>query len=335
MTYPGNRTYQSSLLSYFSAQEEQISPECILLPRTAKDVATAIKILTSTFTGNQSQSYFAIRGGGHTSNAGSANIEGGVTIDLRALNSIVVNAKETITSIGAGATWGDVYEKLDEKTITVSGGRVSQVGVGGLTLGGQNSLISKRMIPFPWTHADVGVGGISYFSPRFGFVCDNVVNYEVVLANGHIVNANERERSDLWIALKGGSNNFGVVTRFDLRTFQQGDFWGGVVEYPISTAPEQIKAFSDFSSAVDYDIYGSLITSFAYTVQQGYGIVNSIKYTNSVVNPATFQPFTAIKPQYASTMRISNLSDFAREQGAFSPNGFRFVKSLFQHQFAF
>ena len=148
MTYPGNGTYQLSLLSYFSAQEEELSPACIFSPRTTEDVATAIKILTSIFTGNQSQSLFAIRSGGHTSNAGSANIEDGVTIDLRALDDIAVNANETVTSVGAGATWGDVYQALDERNITVSGGRVSQVGVGGLTLGGKNSCAPKSLLSY-------------------------------------------------------------------------------------------------------------------------------------------------------------------------------------------
>ena len=322
MTYPGNETYQSSLLSYFSAQEEELSPACILSPRITEDVATAIKILTSIFTANHSQNLFAIRGGGHTSNAGSANIDGGVTIDLRALNNIMVNTDETVTSVGAGATWGDVYQKLDERDLAVSGGRVSQVGVGGLTLGGKITHKSIWMFS-PFQSMFMFTAGISYFSPRFGFVCDNVVNYEIVLAGGRIVNANEYENSDLWIALKGGSNNFGVVTRFDLRTFQQGLFWGGVIQYPLTTAAEQISAFVDFSSSADYDIYGSLIQSFAYTAQFGSGITNSIKYTKPVINPPTFQPFTAIEPQLTSTMRISNLSDFAQEQGAFSPNGFR------------
>lgn len=60
---------------------------------------------------------------------------------------------------------------------------------------------------------------------------DNVLNYEIVLASGEIVNANADENRDLWLALRGGNNNFGVVTRFDFRTFPQGSFWGGSVYY--------------------------------------------------------------------------------------------------------
>ena len=333
MTYPGSSVYLSSLQSYFSAQEEQVSPACIVTPSNTKNVATAIKTLASIFRGNASQGHFAIRGGGHTSTAGSANIEGGVTLDLRAIDGVVVNEEKTTASVGGGAIWGDVYMTLDAMNLSVSGGRVSGVGVGGLTTGGRcPSNFSLSSFEMTLVHGKITaastltvgmVGGISFFSPRFGFVCDNVENYEIVLASGAIVNANINERRDLWTALRGGSNNFGVVTRFDLRTFVQGKFWGGVIQYPISTAPAQINAFSDFSSATDYDIYASLITSFAYTSAQGYAVVNDIEYTKPIVNPEVFQPLTAIEPQYASTMRISNLSDFANELSSFSPNGNR------------
>ena len=89
--------------------------------------------------------------------AGAANIQSGVTIDLSAINAVSVSADKTTTSIGAGARWEDVYLKLDAMNLAIPGGRVYDVGVGGLTLGGGNS----------------------YFAPRYGFVCDNVNNYEV------------------------------------------------------------------------------------------------------------------------------------------------------------
>ena len=78
-------------------------------------------------------------------------------------------------------------------------------------------------------------GGMSFFAPRYGFACDNVENFEVVLAGGKIVNANARVNRDLWFALKGGSNNFGIVTRFDLRTLPQREIWCGTILSPIET----------------------------------------------------------------------------------------------------
>lgn len=299
--YPGSSGYVTSLQSYFAAQEQELTPACIVTPSNTQDVSTAIKTLASIFRKDASQGHFAVRGGGHNSNAGSANIEDGVTLDLKALDGVAVDASKTVASVGGGAVWGDVYMKLDAMNLSVTGGRVSGVGVGGLTTG----------------------GGISYFSPRFGFACDNVVNFEVVLSSGDIVNANINEHRDLWLALKGGSNNFGVVTRFDLKAFAQGKFWGGLILYPISTAPAQITAFSDFNNGTHYDVYASLITSFAYASGLGYAILGNLQYTKPVVNPPVFQPLTGIDPQYSNSMRISNLTDFTDELNTFTPNGNR------------
>ncbi|KAI4141696.1 MAG: hypothetical protein L6R39_005230, partial [Caloplaca ligustica] len=310
---PSSNSYLASLKSYFSLQEAEITPYCVVTPRTSQDVSTAIHILGAP----NSTTKFAIRGGGHTVWAGSANIENGITIDMRAINAVTVSRDQTVTSVGAGALWKDVYLKLDSMGLATSGGRAAQVGVGGLTLG----------------------GGLSFFSARFGFVCDNVVNFEIVLASGEIVNANANINKDLWVALRGGSNNFGVVTRFDLRTFRQGPFYGGQVFYNISTVPQQLQAFSNFDRGEGYDENSSLIQSFAYTSGIGLAIQNSIKYTapTAVERPATFQPFFDIQPQLGETMRVSNVTDFTTEQGAFSPDGFRqlYRTTTFQNSLPF
>ena len=168
------------------------------------------------------------------------------------------------------------------------------------------------------------IGGISFFSPRKGFVCDNVENYEVVLANGTIVNANARENASLWLALKGGSSNFGIVTRFDMRTFAQGNIWGGIIRYDISTAPQQLQAFSNFISSRDYDEYAELIQNYAFVGGRNLFLaINSLEYTKPLENPPVFQPFTQIKPQFTNSMRITNLTDVTDEQAALSSNGAR------------
>jgi len=79
---------------------------------------------------------FAVRGGGHMSWAGAANIRNGVTVDLSAMNTVSVSEDKSTTFVGGGARWQDVYLKLDAMNLAVSGGRVNDVGVGGLTLGG-------------------------------------------------------------------------------------------------------------------------------------------------------------------------------------------------------
>jgi FAD/FMN-containing dehydrogenase len=120
---------------------------------SAEDVSLAVLTFRVT------QCKFAVKSGGHAAFAGASNIDSGVTIDLIHLNQLSLSADKTQASIGAGNVWYDVYTYLQPKNVTVIGGRVSAIGVGGLTLG----------------------GGMSFFSSQHGWACDNVNNYEVFI----------------------------------------------------------------------------------------------------------------------------------------------------------
>lgn len=109
-------------------------------PRDTNDVAVTIKVLRWLPLSDSCK--VAIRGGGHTPWAGSANIDGGVTIDLSSLKAISVNRDKSVVSVGAGCVWGEVYKKAEAMGIAVIGGRGSSIGVSGLTLGGKSSLDS-------------------------------------------------------------------------------------------------------------------------------------------------------------------------------------------------
>lgn len=227
----------------------------------------------------------------------------GVTIDLSGLSSVEVlsDTDARIVSAGVGTTWGSVYDYLDDLHLSVNGARSAGVGLGGLTLG----------------------GGISYFGPRYGWTCDTVANFEVVLANGTIVNANDEENPDLLWALRGGANNLGIVTRIDLQTFEQGDLWGGQVITDYSTADDQIAALAAFNEPADYDEYASLITTFAYAPELGLQVVvNNIEYSQPVANPPVFNTLTSM-PALSSTQRIANITDLVWETETNNVSGLR------------
>ncbi|KAK6591661.1 6-hydroxy-D-nicotine oxidase [Botrytis cinerea] len=311
VSYPSSSAYSTFLTKFYSQQESQLSPGCIVSPTSTTDVSISVGILSALgkLTNWSPSCQFAIKSGGHAPGVNQANINQGVTINLSPLNSISVSNDQSVVSVGPAARWGEVYLKLDALQLTVPGGRVNSVGVGGLTAG----------------------GGISYFSPRKGFTCDNVKNFEIVLASGKVVNANANQNSDLYLALKGGSNNLGVVTRIDFYTLQQGKLWGGNILYPATTADQQINALADFSSNPAYDEYASLITSFAFQPSVGSVVVNNIVYTKPVANPVVYQPFTAIQPQYSNTLRITNLTDIGSETGGtFSQLRTLFITTTFK-----
>lgn len=135
-----------------------------------------------------------------------------------------------------------------------------------------------------------------------------------MLSSGEIIDANNETNSDLFSALKGGNNNFGIVTRFDLMAFETTPLWGGTVVYPNSTTPAQLQALKNFGDKIESDPYGSAIGIWQYTTQNAATIVlNAYDYTAPVVNPAAYAEFLAIPGNISDTLRLTNMSDLTYE----------------------
>jgi hypothetical protein len=150
-----------------------------------------------------------------------------------------------------------------------------------------------------------------------------------VLANGSIINANNKTNPDLFQTLKGGSGNFGIVTRLDLETFVGGDnapnnIWGGVVTYPSSTTPQQLQAMVNFGNNINNDPYGSAIGIWQYsTLTNQTIIINAYEYTSPIVAPPAFKEFLAIPGNTSDSMRITNMTDLTIELEQAS--GYRYI----------
>ncbi|KAI0145377.1 FAD-binding domain-containing protein [Xylariaceae sp. FL1272] len=279
LSYPEDEGYLQHQASYTSTQGALLQPGCVIYPQTAQEVASAISILVS------HGCDFAVRCQGHAAATGFNNIHGGVTINLTRLNSLSLTDDASTVSVGAGAKWVEVYEFLAPRNVQVAGGRNGQVGVGGLLLG----------------------GGLSHFSARAGWSCDNVVNFEVALASGELVNANEKENADLWRALKGGGNNFGVVTRFDITTFAQGEISVTRTVHDVSQREAVFDVFSTLVGSPDFDPYVSLsVAMYFSSMSKQWRIANEAVYTKPVPNPPVFDGLTAI-PNVTSSNVITTL----------------------------
>ena len=142
-----------------------------------------------------------------------------------------------------------------------------------------------------------------------------------MLANASIVEVNQQSFPDLYFALRGGGNNFGIVTRFDLETFPQGQMWGGMTSYPITANASLLSALYNFAVNAPTDPDAALIVAFAY-VEGEYVAVTDIEYAKPIIDPPIFREFTAIE-SITSTLRITSLSNLTEEFKTANPSGFR------------
>ncbi|EZF36243.1 hypothetical protein H101_00232 [Trichophyton interdigitale H6] len=200
------QTWSSEKYNFWSATAV-LDPACIFTPTSTEDVSRAVMLFS------QNECKFSIKGGGHSNIPGAASIDDGVMMVMSQMKTAEIHPEEGYIHVGAGVLLKDIYATLDPHNLSAVIGRYGEIGLG-LALG----------------------AGISYFSNRDGLAVDNIRNYEVVLADGKVVNANIKENKDLFWALKGGNNNFGVVTHFDLNTVAiPGSAYGGLIHYPQSS----------------------------------------------------------------------------------------------------
>ncbi|CBF86739.1 hypothetical protein AN2387.2 [Aspergillus nidulans FGSC A4] len=281
-----NSTVYNDESNNFWSNTEIMSPECVFRPESATELGTAIKLLKRTNT------QFAVRGGGHMGIRGSNNIDGGVLIVMSKLNTLELNEDQSILHLGPSHRWGEVYSYLQPYGLAVAGGRLAPVGVPGLLL----------------------AGGVNFYGNQVGWGCDTVVNYEVVLADGSVVQVNKTSYPDLFWALKGGSSNFGLVTRFDVETIKSPLVWAGSYTVSEEYIDDFLKAVATFAANIS-DPKTHIVPALV-PIPGSPTVASAILFYDSADTsfPEVFKPFTDI-PVYASTLGFKTLADFAEELG--------------------
>lgn len=145
----------------------------------------------------------------------------------------------------------------------------------------------------------------------------------MVFADGSINDVNLQSYPDLYFALRGGGNNFGIVTRLDLASFEQGKMWGGQTLYTTDNMPALNEALYNFNINHYKDPYGAVIVAFVYVPAEGIFLSSvDLEYGKPEANPAILANFTSI-PSIESTNRITNLTDLTIELAASQPAGAR------------
>ena len=181
------------------------------------DVIAAVKA------GRDHGALIAIRAGGHNG-PGLGSCDDGLVIDLSAMKSVRVDPARRTVRVDPGCTSGDVDHATHAFGLAVPFGIVSTTGVAGLTLG----------------------GGTGYLTRKYGLTIDNLLEVDLVLADGRFVTASAEQNADLFWALRGGGGNFGVVTSFLFRAHPVAMVYGGPVFWDAAHAKSVMRAYREF-----------------------------------------------------------------------------------------
>jgi FAD/FMN-containing dehydrogenase len=196
-------------------------PSLIVRPRTSEDVALTIALA------REHRLPLAVRGGGHNV-AGSGTCDTGVVLDLVEMNDVVVDSGLGTIRAGGGCTWAQVDSAAAASGLATPGGLISSTGVAGLTLG----------------------GGIGWLSRQHGYTCDNLLEVELVTADGAIEHVSAEVHADLFWALRGGGGNFGVVTAFTFRGHPVSTVLGGPMLFRADRAAVVLEAYASWAPTV-------------------------------------------------------------------------------------
>jgi FAD/FMN-containing dehydrogenase len=212
---PGDEEYERA--STVSARRGE--PAIIVRPADAAQTADAVRLA------RENGLVLSIRCGGH-SGSGHGTNDGGMVIDLSGLHTVEVLEGDRVR-IGGGTTWGAVAETLRTFDLAVTSGDTASVGVGGLTLG----------------------GGVGWMVRERGLALDNLLEAEVVTADGSILVANAGENADLFWAIRGGGGNFGVVTSFTFQAQQLDGVHAGAISFGATDVAALLRGWRDVMRA--------------------------------------------------------------------------------------
>ncbi|KAH6668220.1 hypothetical protein B0J14DRAFT_658137 [Halenospora varia] len=240
---------------------------CRVEPVSAEEVSQVLQVLVDNWC------RFVVKCGGHSRFPDDSVSVGGVTIDLGLMNTTVISEDRTTARIGGGALTGQVFAALDLYGLAYVGRRVGQVGMGGFTLGGETSVLSAK----------------------HGWALDSVLEYEIVLPNATIRTVSENQHPELYYALRGGGNNFGIVTSFKVTVFPQGPVYSGSRTF----GDDQTDRFLEEAERI-FTLEDAEDTSIGLDTQ---------RYAEPVLNPPVFDALNAIPALSNLTGGINSLAN--------------------------
>ena len=202
-------------------------PDAIVRCADVADVMTAVN-----FARNEDVAV-AVRGGGHNG-AGLGVCDRGLVIDLSSMKGVLVNPATNAIRAEAGCTQADLNHAAHDFGLAVPLGVISSIGIAGQTLG----------------------GGMGYLTRKYGLTVDNLLEANLVLADGRFVTASATENPDLFWAIRGGGGNFGIVTSFLFRGCPVAQVFAGPMLWEMEHAREAMKWYREVTPTLPEELYG-------------------------------------------------------------------------------
>ncbi|KAF5345704.1 hypothetical protein D9758_013041 [Tetrapyrgos nigripes] len=232
---------------------------------------------------------FAVKGGGHSSNVRFSSTTG-VQISLENFNQIIPDPYTNTLQLGPSATWDEAYAALDPFNQVSTGARIPGVGVGGVLLG----------------------GGYGWVTDEYGLAIDNILSWDLILPNGTFVQVTEESHPELAFGLRGGFNNFGIVTSFTIKTHPGNQVWAGTVTFSLDVIDQVFAALENYSFN-HTDEKAGLLLQYSAASTRAPAIMAHLCYHAPVSDvPEVFSELLSI-PALNDTAHLTTLSQFLLE----------------------
>lgn len=222
---PGSNEYDTARKVYNGMINKH--PQLIVRCVNVADVIGTVKFA------RENSLLLAVRGGGHNG-AGLGICDGGVVADLSAMKGIRIDPTSKTVRVEGGCTQGEVDHATHAFGLAVPSGTVACTGIAGLTLG----------------------GGHGYLTRKYGLTLDNLLEVDIVLADGRLVTAHADNNRDLFWAIRGGGGNFGIVTSFLFKAYPVSTVVAGPMLWNLDRATEVMEWYREFMVNAPEDIYG-------------------------------------------------------------------------------
>lgn len=276
-------------------------PAFVVQPANAGDVSSAVRFA------NDHKLLTAVKCGGHSA-SGKSSCDGGMQIDLSRLRGVYVDPIAKTIRVAGGSLLGEMDHAAMAHGLVTTAGTVSHTGVGGLVLG----------------------GGFGRLARRFGLSIDNVLEMDVVTADGTLHRASPDHNPDLYWALRGGGGNFGVVTSFLFRLHpMQREVHAGSLIYPFAEAKQVASAFGEYAETAPDALHTNIFIGsppggqpMAVVGMEWSGDADKLDALVAPMLKAGTVMQNTIKPIDYVALQRSGDSDDIRANGSYMKTGF-------------